>query len=651
MADGESFDRERLRALMKAAPGFVKRQAKTAGQLRFAWLGKRRVGFVFGCQRSGTKMVMWVLEKHPKIRIFQENHASAFHDFQLRPDPVIRALIATSPAPIQVFKPICDSHEADRILDRFPESRAVWIWRDADDVANSAVKKWADHQREVVDAVAAGDLETWGWRTARLPADVVADIQRVHRPDLTAHEGALLFWYLRNQFFFALGLDRHPRMRLVHYRPLVETPREAFPALLEQLGAEFDPAIVAEVHSSSVGKSNPPAASAEIRALVDALQARLEAWAPAEAGPPTLPRTVLLMIDTLNIGGAERYAVTVANWMAEQGIRVALVSEGGDLEPDLDPRVELFRAPVAQIRAPGLPAAATRVREVIAETSPDVIITNSLATAIIARSAQPRGRTKVVNVAHGWPADRYSRIAPLMRVADRVVAVSPDVRDKLVVGGCDAERIAVVFNGVDCRGREPRTGEVRAKARAAMGGGEGDVIVATVGRLEDQKAHQHIMAVAAKLAGRHPRVRFALIGGGSREPELRDLAAAPAVDGRVTLLGLRTDIPDLLGSADLFFNCSDWEGMPLTTIEAMAASLPVVATATEGASQLLDETCGIIVPVGDPDAMAEAISGLVSDDARRLAMGAAAKARAWDGFSHERMARELVENAAVAMQD
>lgn len=646
MADGEGFDRERLRELMGAAPGFVKRQAKVAGQLRFAWMGKRQVGFVFGCQRSGTKMVMWVLEKHKKIRIFHENHASAFSDFQIRPDPVIRALIATSPAPVQVFKPICDSHDADRILDRFPSSRAVWIVRAPDDVANSAVKKWGEHQREVVDAVAAGDLDRWGWRTARLPEDVVATIQRVHRPDLTAHEGALLFWYLRNQFFFSLGLDQHPRMRLVHYQPLVESPLEAFPVVFEQLGAAFDPACVAEVHSGSVGKADAPEASPEIRALVDDLHARMLAWAPAEPAPPAYPRSVLLMIDTLGVGGAERYVVTVANWMVEQGIAVAIASEGGALEADLDPRVTFHQADIDMVRAPQLPAATARIRRVITDVSPDVIITNSLATAIVARAAQPRGRTKVVNVGHGWPAERYPRVAPLMRIADRVVAVSPDVKDKLVAGGCDAERISVVFNGVDCRGRERREGETRAQAREAMGGGEGDIIVATVGRLEDQKAHQHIMAVAAKLAPTLPNVRFALIGGGSREDELRALAADPSVDGRVTLLGKRMDVPDLLGSADIFFNCSDWEGMPLTTIEAMAASLPVVATATEGSSQLLTEDCGIVVPVGDPDAMADAIAQLVTDDARRMAMGEAAKDRAWAGFSHERMARELTEIAA-----
>ena len=164
----------------------------------------------------------------------------------------------------------------------------------------------------------------------------------------------------------------------------------------------------------------------------------------------------------------------------------------------------------------------------------------------------------------------------------------------------------------------------------------------TVGRLERQKAHHHVIAVAQALRERRPELRYAIIGDGDRAAELAALAEAAGVATIVCLPGLRGDVPNLLGSADLYLNCSDWEGMPLSTIEAMASGLPVVATRSEGSGQLLDASCGLVVPIGDAAAMAAAIEHLAADPALRARMGAAGSERARARFSHERMARELV---------
>ncbi len=638
MTEPALFSREHLRDLQRAAPNFVRRQLKTLRQGRHGWAHPRRLGFVFGCQRSGTKMVMRVLDQSPDTRIFHENHASAFSDFQLRSDRTIRALVALNPAPVQIFKPICDSQEADHILGRFPGARGVWVMRHFDDVANSAVVKWDEHQRELIQAVIDGDLETWGWRTARLPDAVVADIRRVAAgAPLAPHEAAALFWYMRNAFFFALGLHEDPRVLLVRYADLVSSPGPTFRQLFDFLGVPFDPAHADQVRDSSIGRRPPPDLRPAIRELCAGLLARFEAWTPA---PRPVPSPVMLMIDTLYTGGAERYVVTVANWFAAQGARTIVVSSGGNQVGDLDERVIFEEGPLYNVRG-NILSVAGHVSGLIERHQPQALICNSLATTLLARAAQTVRRVPIVNVAHGWPADKYSTVAPLMRVADRIVAVSPEVRRKLIAGGTDAPRIQVVYNGVDCRPLGRRSGDEAAAARAELGAGPGDLLVALVGRLEAQKAHQHVMAVAAKLRESHPRLRFALIGGGSRKDELHALRAAAGVEDRVALVGLRRDIPVLLGSADVFFNCSDWEGMPLTTIEAMASGLPVVATATEGAAELLTPETGIVVPVGDVDAMAAALARLADDDPGRLAMGAAARERALAGFSHERMAAEL----------
>ena len=634
-----------LRASWAAAPGFVERQAKNLRHVRYLGHGKRRVTFVFGCQRSGTKMLMRILDRSPETRIYHENHASAFRDFQIRSDRTIRALVALSPAPSQIFKPICDSHRAADLLGAFPNARGLWVYRHPDDVANSAVQKWDDHQREVIDAVARGDLETWGWRTARVPAALQQAVKAAWRADLTEFEGALLFWYLRNAFFFALGLDHHPRMLLTRYEDLATAPDATFPRIFEHVGAQFEPGFVGRVHADSVGRKPAPPASPAIRALCDDLLARLDAARDGgrtrgARDAPARPPDTLLLINTLGVGGAERYVVTVANWLAAHGAAVSVAAERGALVEVLAPAVRFHETPLRRVRT-DLPAAAAQVRALIAGERPAVIVANSLATTWIARVAQRSRRVPIVNVAHGWPRDRYRVIAPLLRIADRVIAVSPEVKARLVEGGLDAGRIDVIFNGVDCAGLGRRTGDVRTAARLALGAGADHVLVVTLGRLTPQKAHHHVIAIASRLRESHPAVRFAIIGEGARADELAGLVRAAGLMDRVCLPGLRADGPDLLGAADIYLSCSDWEGMPLSTIEAMASGLPVVATRTEGSDQLLDAACGIVVPVGDVVSLGGAVARLAEDRGERERMGEAARARALSSFTHERMASEL----------
>ncbi len=631
---------ERVQGWRKAAPSFRDRQAKHLRQLRVGWRRPQQISFVFGCQRSGTKMLMRILEESLQTRIWHENNALAFQDFELRDDPVLRALAASSPAPCQVFKPICDSQRADAVLDAFPASRGVWIYRHYGDVARSSVQKWGEHQREVVDAVAQGDLERWGWRTRGLPDQVVASIRAVHRPDLTAYEGALLFWWLRNSFFFSLGLEQHSRMLLVKYEDLASEPSRCFPEVFAHIGATFEPRFVDRVHSGSVRGELAEAASPEIVALCDQLLERLDARARQPVVQPFVS-PVMMIIDTLYIGGAERYVVMISNWMAKAGIKVIVAAQAAELEGELEPSIVYEDLPLHRVRA-GVTVAAVRVARLIRRERPAAIVAHSLATTLIARIASAGTGIPIVNVAHGWPENRYPRVAPLMRAADKVIAVSPEVRDKLVGAGLPADRCEVVQNGIDVTSFGRCHGEQRQAAREAMGAGPDDIVVLNVGRLSAQKAQHHVFAIAERLRESHPRLRFAIAGTGERADELAALLDASAVKDRVRLLGVRRDVPDLLGSADIFLSCSDWEGMPLTTIEAMVAELPCVATLTEGTALLLGDDSGIVLPVGDVAALSDALGRLADDQDLRQRMGAAARRRALDRFSHDRVAREIM---------
>jgi glycosyltransferase involved in cell wall biosynthesis len=118
----------------------------------------------------------------------------------------------------------------------------------------------------------------------------------------------------------------------------------------------------------------------------------------------------------------------------------------------------------------------------------------------------------------------------------------------------------------------------------------------------------------------------------------------------VRLTGLRADVGDLLGSADIYLSVSDWEGMSLTAIEAMGSALPIVSTATEGMAHLVGPENGLLVPVGDVAALGEAVASLAEDPARRAALGAASAVRARARFSHDRMIAELMAVVAEVVK-
>jgi glycosyltransferase involved in cell wall biosynthesis len=129
------------------------------------------------------------------------------------------------------------------------------------------------------------------------------------------------------------------------------------------------------------------------------------------------------------------------------------------------------------------------------------------------------------------------------------------------------------------------------------------------------------------------RYSLAFVGGGRDQPQVEEELRAQGLGDRVALLGDRHDVPALLAGADVFVLASRSEGAPLSILEAMAAGLPVVASDVGGVAELVaDGATGLLVPAGEPAALARALARLLDDRALRERMGAAGRARARDRF-------------------
>jgi glycosyltransferase involved in cell wall biosynthesis len=150
-------------------------------------------------------------------------------------------------------------------------------------------------------------------------------------------------------------------------------------------------------------------------------------------------------------------------------------------------------------------------------------------------------------------------------------------------------------------------------------------LVVTVARLAEQKGLPLLLDAAARLADRSPAPLFVLAGDGPMEEPLRQRIAAELLP--VRLLGRRDDIADLLAAADVVVVPSGWEGQPLVVQEALRAGAALVATAVGGIPDLVGDAA-VLVPYGDPAALAEAIATLLDDPAARDWLAATARARA-----------------------
>lgn len=279
-----------------------------------------------------------------------------------------------------------------------------------------------------------------------------------------------------------------------------------------------------------------------------------------------------------------------------------------------------------------------RLRGLIADGKYDAVHVNNTFTyqplSIVAASVVG---TPVVahlrNPVRWTPLDRWlgRRLACLLSENQRFMG------EALSMGlGCP---VVPWYAGIEVSTPSPE--QVRLTRESLAGGGS--VLVASAGRLEEQKGYEYLVRAARFVVDQHPHVRFVVAGCGPRRPALERLIGELGLDDHFHLLGFRSDVPAVLAACDLFVSSSLWEGLPLAVLEAMLLARPVVATDVGGTREVVrpGET-GILVPPRDPVGLALALSRLVDDPAlghryasqgRELALGYAdldTKARVLD---------------------
>ncbi|MBM4425337.1 MAG: glycosyltransferase family 4 protein [Chloroflexi bacterium] len=349
------------------------------------------------------------------------------------------------------------------------------------------------------------------------------------------------------------------------------------------------------------------------------------------------------------LSGAEAHILTLSKALRNEGHECALIAL-------TDPR----RPPTAvfeSARAGGLPfesaplhshfdiAVVPRILSHLKSSRAQIAHTHMIHADLYGTLAAQWAGLPVVQSRHN--DDKFRRRSAarwLMRAASlpakRVVAIS----DSLAAFTRDVEKVPAAKIIRIHYGLDPA--EVMAKARpgalrAELGIAPNAPLIGAVGRLSEQKGIPFLIEAFVRVRDSFPSARLAIAGDGPLRAELE--AQAAPLGGAVRFLGWRNDTPTVMADLDVLCVPSLWEGFGLVTLEAMALSKPIVASRVSALPEIVsDGDTGLLVPSGDPAALAEALIALLADPARARAMGERGRARLEKEFTVRRMAEQHV---------
>ena len=354
-----------------------------------------------------------------------------------------------------------------------------------------------------------------------------------------------------------------------------------------------------------------------------------------------MPLRVAYFVDTHAFGGAEGIVADLCDEALRRGDQPLLLHFGHE---------EL----VARVRAAGgrelqlphqrsyksiwtVPRFARSLRAILRAEQVDVLHSHLFGSVFAGALACALSPVRHVGTLH----DSYTfadrpLLAYMVKAAQllgtRVVAVSTSVREavesRVMVSG---RRIRVIQNGVAVP--KPPTLEDRERIRASLGVDPNEVLVCTVARLVPIKGIHVLLDAWARLPSRG-QARLVVVGEGPERATLEALATSLGIAGSVSFLGFRRDVSDILFASDVFVLPSFSEGLSCSLLEAMARGVACLATRVGGNPDLLvDGVHGALVEPGRPDALSEALSGLLSTPPRRLEFGRSSRERVANEFS------------------
>ncbi len=294
----------------------------------------------------------------------------------------------------------------------------------------------------------------------------------------------------------------------------------------------------------------------------------------------------------------------------------------------------------------------TSLHRLVQQTGADIVHAHGYKADVYAwlafrsslRGSPRSSQVRLVSTCHTWYDTNLSLrlYGALDRVVLRgfagVVAVSDQVRQRLLNAGVRENRVQLIRNGIDLTPFEAARQLSQSQHQA-----DRPLTVGLVGRLSWEKNVDLFLRSAAQVLAHLPSTRFLVVGDGADRPKLEALLDQLGIRSNVTLLGRTENMPAVYASFDLMVSSSRQEGLPIAILEGMASSLPVVATAVGAVPTVVrDGVTGSLVPSEDPEALSSAILHLLQNPHLRHSYGAAARQLIADDFSAARMTADYL---------
>lgn len=375
---------------------------------------------------------------------------------------------------------------------------------------------------------------------------------------------------------------------------------------------------------------------------------------------------VLHLITSFEIGGTERQAVELLKRLdAERyDVRLAVIRNQGPFYKEIESRFSIVpEFPLTSFYNANAVKQLARLRRLMVQDKIDILHAHDFYAGLLGAAAARLAGVRVIacqrhlklsdRAVHRWG----TRI--IHALAHRVLVNSEAIRDYIIAEGTTRpDKIVVIKNGV--RSIEDATAEKSESASSSLMRDESAAIrlrreahqklcgelglntdtklVGMVARLQAVKGHRYFIEAAAQVARDETRTHFVLVGDGSLRSEIENQIARFDLANRVHLLGDRSDVSQLVSAFDLMALASLHEGLPNAVMEAMAAGVPVVATAVGGTKELIiDGKTGYLVPPADAEALSERIAFALKNDEERTAISARAREFVIARFGIERM--------------
>jgi len=356
--------------------------------------------------------------------------------------------------------------------------------------------------------------------------------------------------------------------------------------------------------------------------------------------------TVLQFVSLFGIGGTERQVLNLVQGLdaSRFGVEVACLKRLGALLPE----VEATGVPITEYKTTSLynhTAVWNQMRFASHLRQRSVAIVHSYgfhSNVFAIPPARLAGAAAVLasirdTGEHLTPMQR--RVEKLFcRMADRIVTNAEAVRKRLTNEGYDAEKIVVIHNGIELTRFARRPTELGLHRE--LGVPSNTPLVAVFARLNELKGIEYFLLAVAGLIQRFKNVRFLIVGDGASRKELEEYSAQLGLNKHVVFLGFRLDVPTLLSEISVSVLPTLSEGLSNSLLEAMAASVPVVATTVGGNSEVVQGgITGLLVPPRDAEALARAIGRLLEQPWLGIKFGLAGRDRVTERFALEQMTR------------